>query len=109
MQVFGIKKKQTKYYCCDCGKKLSARAKTPEWRKIPAQQKRCRSCSSRHRGFLRRTNAKINEKTPLSENLSDKNFTRKDADIFFARRLKHSKRLKKIRFLSVHIYPFLLE
>ena len=54
MQVFGIRKKQSKYYCCDCGKKLSARAKTQKWRKIPAKQKRCRNCSSRHRGLLRR-------------------------------------------------------
>ena len=61
MQVFGISKKLTKYYCCDCGKKLKARAKTPEWRKIPADQKRCRSCSARHRGILRQRLAEVTQ------------------------------------------------
>ena len=54
MQVFGIREKQTKYYCCDCGKRLVARARNPEWRGIPANQKRCRRCSSRYRGLLKR-------------------------------------------------------
>jgi len=33
------------FYCCDC-KKLKARVKTPEWWKIPADQKRCGRCST---------------------------------------------------------------
>jgi hypothetical protein len=53
LQVFGIREKAVKYYCCDCKKKLKARAKTPEWRKIPADQKRCRRCSARNRGLLK--------------------------------------------------------
>ena len=53
LQVFGIRQKATKYYCCDCKKKLKARVKTPEWRKIPADQKRCRRCSARYRGLLK--------------------------------------------------------
>lgn len=50
---FKVKKKPTKYSCCDCGKQLSARAKTPSWRRIPADQKRCRDCSARHRALLK--------------------------------------------------------
>lgn len=54
LQVFGIRVKQTKYCCCDCKKKLKARAKTSGWRKIPADQKRCRNCSARYRALLKR-------------------------------------------------------
>ena len=57
LQVFGIREKAVKYYCCDCKKKLKARAKTLEWRKIPADQKRCRRCSARHRGLAKMAKA----------------------------------------------------
>lgn len=53
MQNFKVKSKPTKYYCCDCGKPLFAKGKTPEWRRIPADQKRCRECSAIHRALLK--------------------------------------------------------
>ena len=53
LQIFGIKDKPVKYHCCDCKRKLKARSKTPEWRKIPADQKRCGRCSARHRGLIK--------------------------------------------------------
>lgn len=85
MQVVGIREKPAKYHCCDCGKKLSARAKTPEWRKIPANQKRCRSCSARFRGLVRNINV------PKSE--SDKVFVVFPSPVSSAANsLKHSRR-----------------
>jgi predicted RNA-binding Zn-ribbon protein involved in translation (DUF1610 family) len=54
LQAVWIKEKETKYHCCDCGKKLVSRAKTPYWRSTPADQKRCRSCSMKYRMALKR-------------------------------------------------------
>ncbi|NLF87203.1 hypothetical protein GX563_00100 [Candidatus Bathyarchaeota archaeon] len=60
MQVYNLRENPTKYHCCDCGKRLVARAKTPQWRDIPADQKRCRSCSMKHRLELKRIQKAMN-------------------------------------------------
>ncbi|NLB75344.1 MAG: hypothetical protein GX799_02585 [Crenarchaeota archaeon] len=59
MHVYNIRGNPTKYQCCDCGKKLVSRAKTPQWRSIPADQKRCRSCSMKYRLELKRIKKKM--------------------------------------------------
>jgi len=44
---------------------LVARAKTPQWRDIPADQKRCRSCSMKHRLALKRTAKALASLSPI--------------------------------------------